>query len=126
MAQGKFATSVSCMDGRIQNPVTQWIKQNYQADFVDVITEPGVDKIISSQDNSDILERIKDKVAISINAHGSKLVVVSGHHDCAGNPVSAEKHILQIRQCVNTVSSWDMGIKVVGVWIDDLWHVNTV
>ena len=43
MAEGKFATSVSCMDGRIQIPLAKWIKENHSIDFVDVITEPGVD-----------------------------------------------------------------------------------
>ena len=40
MADGKFATSISCMDGRIQIPISQWIKENYSVDFVDTITEP--------------------------------------------------------------------------------------
>ena len=33
MAEGKFATSVSCMDGRIQLPLAKWIKENYSVDF---------------------------------------------------------------------------------------------
>ena len=68
-----------------------WIKENYSVDFVDTITEPGVDKVVAN--NSD-LESIKTKIGISINAHKSKLVVVSGHYDCAANPVSDEEHIL--------------------------------
>ena len=51
MAEGKFATSVSCMDGRIQIPLNKWIKENYSADFVDTITEPGVDKNIDFTDD---------------------------------------------------------------------------
>ena len=78
MAEGKFATSVSCMDGRIQIPLTKWIKENYSVDYVDTITEPGVDKTIT--ENS-VFESIKTKVSISINAHKSELVVLSGHYD---------------------------------------------
>ena len=48
MAEGKFATSVSCMDGRIQIPLNKWIKENYSADYVDTITEPGVDKNLTN------------------------------------------------------------------------------
>jgi len=123
MAEGKFATSVSCMDGRIQIPLAKWIKDNYSVDYVDAITEPGVDKKVA--DNSD-LESIKTKIGISINAHKSELVVVSGHYDCAGNPVSDEEHITQIKNSVKVISSWNLDIKVIGVWVDHSWNVNTV
>jgi carbonic anhydrase len=123
MAKGKFATSVSCMDGRIQIPLTNWIKENFSVDYVDTITEPGIDKLVA--DNTD-LESIKIKVGISINKHESELIVVSGHYDCAGNPVSNEEHITQIKKGIEVISSWNVGVKVVGVWVDDTWKINTV
>jgi len=123
MAKGKFATSVSCMDGRIQIPLTNWIKENFSVDYVDTITEPGIDKLVA--DNTD-LESIKIKVGISINKHESELIVVSGHYDCAGNPVSNEEHITQIKKGIEVISSWNLGAKVVGVWVDDTWKINTV
>ena len=121
MSKGKFATSVSCIDGRIQFPLAKWIKENYSVDYVDAITEPGVDKKIVA--NSD-LESIKTKVGISINAHQSELIVISGHHDCAGNPVSDEEHIAQIRKGVEIISSWNLSVKIIGVWIDGSWSIN--
>ena len=123
MAKGKFATSVSCMDGRIQIPLTNWIKENFSVDYVDTIPEPGIDKLVA--DNTD-LESIKIKVGISINKHESELIVVSGHYDCAGNPVSNEEHITQIKKGIEVISSWNLGVKVVGVWVDDTWKINTV
>jgi carbonic anhydrase len=123
MAKGKFATSVSCMDGRIQIPLINWIKENFSVDYVDTITEPGIDKLVA--DNTD-LESIKIKVGISINKHESELIVVSGHYDCAGNPVSNEEHITQIKKGIEVISSWNVGVKVVGVWVDDTWKINTV
>ena len=123
MAKGKFATSVSCMDGRIQIPLTNWIKENFSVDYVDTITEPGIDKLVA--DNTD-LESIKIKVGISINKHESELIVVSGHYDCAGNPVSNEEHMTQIKKGIEVISSWNLGVKVVGVWVDDTWKINTV
>ena len=123
MAKGKFATSVSCMDGRIQIPLINWIKENFSVDYVDTITEPGIDKQVA--DNTD-LESIKTKVGISINKHESELIIVSGHYDCAGNPVSNEEHITQIKKGIEVISSWNLGVKVVGVWVDDTWKINTV
>lgn len=121
MADGTFGTSISCMDGRIQIPISKWIKENYSVDFVDTITEPGVDKVLVENPHN---ESIKNKVSISINAHKSKLVVVSGHYECAANPVSDEEHISQIKKDVETISSWNLGVEVVGVWVDNSWKVN--
>ena len=123
MAEGKFATSVSCMDGRIQLPLSKWIKENYSIDYVDTITEPGDDKAIA--ENS-VLESIKTKISISVNAHKSELVVISGHYDCAANPVSNEEHIEMIKKGVEIISSLNLGVKVIGVWVDDSWNVNQV
>ena len=123
MAEGKFATSITCMDGRIQLPLTKWIKENYSVDYVDTITEPGMDKKIA--ENQD-LESIKFKANISINAHKSGIIVVSGHYDCAGNPVSDEQHIEHIKKSIETISSWNLGVKVIGVWVDETWNVQTI
>ncbi len=121
MAEGKFATSVSCMDGRIQIPLNAWIKKNYSVDYVDTITEPGDDKTIA---DDSILESIKTKIGISINAHKSELIVLSGHFDCAANPVSNEMHIEMIKKGVEIISALNLGVKVIGVWVDDSWNVK--
>ena len=121
MAEGKFATSVSCMDGRIQIPLNAWIKKNYSVDYVDTITEPGDDKTIA---DDSILESIKTKIDISINAHKSELIVLSGHYDCAANLVSNEMHIEMIKKGVEIISALNLGVKVIGVWVDDSWNVK--
>jgi len=95
MVDGKFGTAINCIDGRTQDPILHWIKENYSIDYVDTITEPGSDKALSEK-NIDKIAQIKAKVLISINAHGSKLIVVSGHYDCAANPASKEIHLKQI------------------------------
>jgi carbonic anhydrase len=123
MANGKFATSISCMDGRIQTPISDWIKKNYSVDFVDTITEPGVEKKIT--ENIDT-EQIKSKAEISIFKHKSELIIVSGHHDCAGNPVSKEEHIVQIRKSIGILESWNFPAKVLGVWVNDQWEVEQI
>jgi len=123
MVEGKFATTVTCMDGRIQLPLAKWIKENYLVDYIDTITEPGMDKKIA--DNAD-LEHVKTKVKISINAHKSSLIVVSGHSDCAGNPVSDKEHIYQIKKGVEVISSWGLGVSVIGAWVDSSWDVSIV
>ena len=42
-----FGTVLNCIDGRTQIPVINWIKENFNVEYVDLITEPGMDKIVS-------------------------------------------------------------------------------
>lgn len=123
MATGKFATSITCMDGRIQLPLISWIKENYDVDFVDTVTEPGVDKIVFENSN---LDSIKFKVEISLNKHKSNLIFLSGHYDCAGNPVSNEEHLNHIKKGIDIINSWNYDVSVVGLWVDENWQVQRI
>ena len=125
MVEGKFGTTINCMDGRTQGPVSDWIKKNHSVDYVDTITEPGSDKTLLG-DNSEKIEQIKSKVNISINAHKSSVLVIAGHHDCAGNPVSKEEHISQIKKSAEIIKSWNLPVKVFGVWVNDKWEIDKV
>jgi len=126
MHTGKFGTAINCMDGRTQLPVTDWLKKKYGLDYVDMITEPGPEKMLS-RGRPEQVESIKSRVMISVNAHGSQTVLVAAHDDCAGNPVSREEHIRQVRECLKIVKSWDLPVRdIIGVWINDAWKVEPV
>ncbi len=120
----EFATSINCIDGRVQGPISKWIKENHSVKFVDVISEPGCDLTLSG--TSDVESSLKAKAEISINAHKSKLIFVSGHHQCAANPVSKEEHIIHIKKAVKQVNSWNLPADVIGLWVNDSWNVELV
>lgn len=115
----KFATAINCMDGRVQVPVIELLKKEYGVEYVDMVTEPGPNKILAEKNQSLILESIKRKVEISINKHGSKLIAIVGHHDCAGNPVEKEIQVSQILTAIKTILSWGFNVQVIGIWIDE-------
>lgn len=121
----KFGTALNCIDGRTQLPVIKWMKGNLSLDYIDLVTEPGMDKVLS-QDNSSVLGRIRRNTEISLEAHDSRVIAVVGHFDCAANPVSPHKHIEEIKESMRTVISWNLGVKVVGLWVDELWEVHQV
>ncbi len=126
MHKGKFGTAINCMDGRVQLPVIHLLKEKYGLDFIDMITEPGPDKLLSQGTTAQV-ESIKSRLLISVNAHGSDTVMVAGHHDCAGNPVDREEHIRQIKKCLDIIKSWNLPIKnMLGAWIDDQWEINLI
>ncbi|MFA5078448.1 MAG: carbonic anhydrase [Dehalococcoidia bacterium] len=126
MHTGKFGTAINCMDGRVQIPVTNWMKDKYSLDYVDMITEPGPEKLMS-QGSTEHLRSIKARVEISVNAHGSKVILVAAHHDCAGNPVSKEEHVRQVGQCLKLIKSWGLPVSdIIGVWINDQWKAEPI
>lgn len=126
MAEGTFVTAINCIDGRTQVPVLDWMKATFSADYVDMITEPGPDRILSD-DSNNLVESIKNRVMISVNRHVSKVVGIVSHGDCAGNPVSKEEHLRMVRKAVDTVVGWGLNVTVLGLWLDAPdWRVEKV
>jgi carbonic anhydrase len=124
MAKGVFATAINCMDGRVQQPVINYLKSAYGVDFVDMITEAGPDGILANE--AELSEHIRKRVAISVEKHGSQVVLIVGHTDCAGNPVSDEEHKEHVKRSVDVINSWAFSAKVVGAWIGEDWKVEII
>jgi carbonic anhydrase len=125
MKEKKFATALNCMDGRVQEPVIKFLKETYKVDFVDMITEPGIDRVLVEGDEK-ILEKIKNKIEISIKKHGSKVVAIVGHTDCAGNSVERKEHLRQIRKGKEILKSMNIKAEILGLWVNENWEVEVV
>jgi len=114
------------MDGRTQLPVIEWMKATFGVDYVDSITEPGPDKILFDG-NSGLVESIKNRATISVQAHGSQVVALVGHGDCAGNPVPKDVHFEHVKKGMETIRSWGLPVKIIGIWLDDVdWRVEQI
>jgi hypothetical protein len=123
---GRFATAINCMDGRVQLPVINWMRENLSVDYVDMITEPGPDKLLA-EGSTAALNSIRAQVLISVNKHGSDTILVAAHDDCAGNPVSRAEHEEHVRQSIIRIESWRLPVKrILGAWIGDDWKVRIV
>jgi hypothetical protein len=121
----RFGTAITCIDGRVQEPVTQWVRNRFLVDYVDMVTEPGADLVIA-HGTSDLVDALRQKVLISVNAHGSTVVAVSGHHDCAAHPVEKAQHVADIRQAVQTIRGWNLSATLVGLWVAEDRTVEVV
>jgi len=115
------ATCLNCMDGRTQLPVIGWIRKKYHVDFVDVITEAGMDRVLASQDNIDEIIR---SVNISINLNKSNRIFVVGHYDCRGNPVGKKTHRQHIKKALKRLKEHLPEIEIVGLWVNSHWQVE--
>ena len=117
------ATCLNCMDGRVQLPVLNWINANYPVDFVDVITEAGMDGVLAQQ--KDISE-ITRSINVSVNLNSSTRLFVVGHYDCRGNPVDEHLHRQEVIDAVKRLKPLWPKQEVIGLWVNNRWKVELV
>jgi len=118
---GTFGTCLNCIDGRVQQPVIQWVRDHYDIDYADMITEAGMDGFLADP-QSDITS-VLGKIRVSVEKHQSKIIFLVGHLGCAGNPVNPVPHKRHIRFGINRLKSYFPGIRIIGLWISDKGHV---
>ena len=123
---GQFATAINCISGRVQLPVMTYIKNTHGVDYVDMITAPGVNKLLADGVSLATTELIKKSAEISVSGHGSRLIAIVGHHDCSGNPADKDVQWKQTLTAVRIVDSWALNARVIGLWVDKNWKVSEV
>ena len=122
----RFATSIHCMDGRIQEPTINYLKETYGVQYVDAITEPRPCKILAEAENKTLVDSILNRVNISVNKHGSKRIIISAHYDCAGNPCGEKDQKVQTIQSVEYLNKQYPALDIIGLWIDDEWTTEKI
>ncbi|HKQ76237.1 MAG TPA: carbonic anhydrase [Blastocatellia bacterium] len=125
MRDGKFATAINCIDGRVQVPVLDWIRSYLNVDYVDLITEPGPDKVIT-YGTEWAYNSIFEKATLSIKTLGSRSISIVGHYDCRANPISKEEHIDQIQRSVEIIEEWRLGVRILGLWVNEWRYVDLI
>jgi len=118
------ALCLNCIDGRVQLPVIQWIKDNYRVGYVDMITEPGMDGFLADPDSS--ISDIIRKVQISVEKNQASIAFIAGHHDCKGNPVDEATHRQHVFSAVERLNKEFSDLQIVGVWINAQWNVESL
>lgn len=126
MTTFRFGTAINCIDGRTQQVVIDYMKQNFEVDGVDMVNFPGADGIIANSEHLEELALIKRATSISIERHGSKVIALVGHHDCAGNPGDKEHHYAHIREAVQKVHLWKFPLQIIGLYVNDKWKIEEV
>jgi len=118
-----FACAINCMDGRVQDAVKNYMQENYNVDYVDMITEPGPNKILAdaaslAHHKNQIIDNIRKRVEVSVEHHGSKVIAIVGHFGCAGNPTEKQEQIEHLRQAQKTVESFRFDAEIVLLWVN--------
>jgi hypothetical protein len=118
----RFAVLLSCIDGRTQQPLLNWVRRELGVSHVDVVTEPGIDAVLARGDDHAV-QALLDKVCVSRLAHGAIALVVAGHHDCAANPGDAASHAADLARATTGLRQALPELPVRAVYVDSTWNV---
>ncbi len=114
------------MDGRTQLPVIEYAKKRFNADYVDMITEAGPNRILAEQTNTNAVQSILNRLSVSVHHHKSKGLVIVGHHECAGNPAGEYAQAAQTRKAIAFLRNCHSSMEIIGVWVDEHWQVHEI
>ncbi len=126
MGEGVFVTAINCMDGRVQLPVIEFMKEKFSANYVDSITAAGPNRILADNSEKQLISYLKRRADISVNKHGSNLIAVVGHFDCAGNPNPESIQLEHLVKAAELVKSWGFGVEVIKLFVNEKWQVRIV
>lgn len=122
----KYCTAVNCMDGRVQVPVIEYLTYNHGYQFVDMITEPGPVKHITSKKKTHTKKSILSRIVLSRDRHASDFIALIAHYDCAGNPVTDEIQISQLYESKKIITELFPSSIILPLWIDDQMQVHKI
>jgi carbonic anhydrase len=118
MTNETFATAITCIDGRVQRPVSDWIKLHTGVHHVDLITEPGPDKVFT-EGPAKLVDDVMRRVSFSVRHHFSEFVALVGHHQCAANDASREEHIEQILEGIRLIPRYERHVRLLGLYLNE-------
>jgi len=84
----EFAAAVTCIDGRFHTVLTGWVRERFGVQHVDLITTPGASAALAAR-RAATTGSVLAHLAPSLEAHGTKVVVVAAHEGCAADPSDA-------------------------------------
>jgi Putative carbonic anhydrase len=125
VAPATFGTAINCIDGRTQLPLINWLREVQQLEYIDLITEPGPDGLLA-RDPQRAADLVLPKVRLSLARHASPLLVIAAHHDCLANPISDEEHRALLIPALGVLRGWQLGVKVMALWVNASWSVDIV
>jgi len=121
-----FFTVINCIDGRVQIPVIDYLKERFKVDHVDSVTEPGPNLILAEGRDTNTIDSILARVNLSLSRNKSTGIAIAGHYDCGGNPAGYDEQIIHIKKAVRFLKERYKAIPIIGVWVDENWLVHEV
>lgn len=112
----EFGAVLTCMDGRIQRKVSDYLLTVFGVRNLDTITAAGMVSHVAT--DTDRTPTVLGDLAVSMAQHGSRDIAVVAHHDCAGNPVPDRVQRDQVLEAMVRIRDRHPEAEVVGLWVD--------
>lgn len=120
----RFALAITCLDGRVQRPVVEYLRRKYGVDYVDLITEPGPERALTEPARARTQAAIHRNAKFSVDGHDAEIVAVTAHDDCLGNSADIETRLAQLKAAQQIVLDWNLGADVVALWVHGTGQVE--
>lgn len=120
----EFGTVLTCMDGRIQRKVSDYLLTSFGVRNLDTLTAAGMVRHLAA--DTERTATILGDLAISVTGHGSSQIAVAAHHDCAGNPVSDDAQRQEIDKALTRLAELYPDAELVGLWLDKHWTLERI
>lgn len=121
-----FCTAINCMDGRVQLPVISFMQKRFERLHVDMITEPGPNKILADQTDTATINAIRKRIDISVKRHHSRGIAIVGHEDCGGNPAEKPEQLEQLRSARTYLRERYPECDTIALWVDLVGNVEVL
>jgi len=123
----KFTTAINCIDGRVQKPVAEYIQRKFGVDYVDMITEPGPNKVLAENSDTSTINSLKEKVILSVVNRKPEVIFIAAHYNCLANPTDESTQKNQLRKAVDTITSWKLPVKkIIALWLDQTFEPSII
>jgi hypothetical protein len=122
----KYCTAVNCIDGRVQRPVLDYLAERYGVPYVDNVTEPGPNGILSRRNDKALVSSILRRIDVSVHKHHTVGIAVVGHYDCAGNPGDEAHQNTDTRGAVRFLQSQYPNTPIIGLYVNEKWTVEEI
>jgi hypothetical protein len=113
------------MDGRVQLPVIRYLQDRFEVLYVDSVTEAGPVRSLAQPVDETVSQSILRRVGVS-KTHGSEVVAVVAHDDCAGNPEDETTQRRQLEEAVDFIAGRFPDMLILGLWLSRDWSVFEV
>lgn len=120
----KFGTVLTCMDGRPQRKVADYLTTSFGVRHLDLITTAGTVRHLAEETSQ--TPALLQNLAMSTHNHGSRHIAVVAHHDCSGNPVGEKTQKQQVRATMAVIREIHPNAEVTGLWLNEHWIVERV
>ena len=120
-----YGTVLTCIDGRIQRPVADFLVTRFGVPHIDMVTRAGMVKhLTSSYDPA--TNAIVNDLEVSLSLHGSTQLALVAHYDCAGNPVDDDTQRTQLQHGVDHFVRRYPGLTIMGLWVGEKFTVEVL